>query len=148
MGFARRVGSAAIRVARGWLLLGLVVPCSCATRTSQAGHEFAQSALCPPERVTVTERRDVTGTQLNPRSVAWASSSARPHFPADEERDRYAAEIYADRRRRWGKYAQEPVRGVFEATGCGLRQLYVCRLVHGRYIYPVCDPVPAQPVGG
>jgi len=135
---------AAVRGAVSCLLLGLLAPCGCATQASVAREDFAVRALCPGGRVSVTRRGDITGAQYDPRSVDWASTTARPHFPGDLERDRYVAELYEGRRRRWAEFAQKPVPGVYEADGCGESVLYACRFdraPHGRRVYPVCEPL-------
>jgi hypothetical protein len=121
------------RYVGGLVLLGLLVPCSCANNIDNTRQAFAQKELCPPARVTVTER-PMTLAEFEGDAGAPGGHS----FPGDPEREQYAAKLDKDR----AQFANELVGDVYEVSGCGVRALYWCHTHYlGKSQSEVCDPL-------
>jgi hypothetical protein len=127
-----------------WARLGLLAAAlgtlaSCATLTGTARENFATSHTCPPDRVTVAPRPDMTRNSLTPRPAP------PPEVAADPGRLAY-----------WREQLEKAESNllpceVFELTGCGQHQLVCCTHyfhdLSGRTLYATqasCSELPGS----
>lgn len=94
------------------------VSSGCATYSGRARHRFSWDNTCPEERVTATERTDLVPHEL----LHQQEPDPSPDIASDPER-------LALWHQRWGQaFAYEDqTYSVFEVTGCGRTQVFMCK---------------------